>query len=73
MTLRIEGVREPVIAEQTARDLTELMRFRHFRRYYFELEYDWDKLEYLQKVFGRVTEALPADLQRFGGFLRQLL
>ena len=51
MTLHIEGVRDPVLGEKTAKQLGELMRFRHFRRYYFELEYDWDKLDYLQKVF----------------------
>ena len=72
MTLRIEGVRDPVIGDETAQWLGELMRFRHFRRYYFELEYDWDKLDYLQKVFAKVNERLPADLQVFKGFLGRL-
>ncbi|MBT4502979.1 MAG: hypothetical protein HOC74_34920 [Gemmatimonadetes bacterium] len=72
MTLRIEGVRDPVISEETSRNLGELMKFRHFRRYYFELEYDWDKLDYLQKVFERVSESLPSDLERFRSFLREL-
>ena len=49
------------------------MKFRHFRRYYFELEYDWDKLDYLQKVFNRVTESLPSDLESFRSFLRKLI
>ena len=72
MTLRIEGVRDEVIAEQTARWLGELMKFRHFRRYYFELEYDWDKLDYLQKVFAKAHDRLPADLASFKTFLRRL-
>jgi ribonuclease HepT-like protein len=72
MTLRIEGVRDPVISDDTAGWLGELMKFRHFRRYYFELDYDWDKLDYLQTVFGKVVQRLPSDLQSFASFLRQL-
>ena len=72
MTLHIEGVRNPVVGEQTAKWLGELMKFRHFRRYYFELEYDWDKLDYLQKIFGKAHESLPGDLESFKDFLRQL-
>ena len=73
MVLCIDGVRDAVLSEETARDLGELMRFRHFRRYYFELEYDWDKLEYLQGVFARATERLPSDLAGFQTFLIRLL
>lgn len=51
----------------------ELMRFRHFWRYYFEPEYDWEKLGYLQGVFARVTARLPSDLASFAGFLEGLL
>jgi len=69
---RIEGVRDPVIGEETAQYLGELLRFRHFRRYYFELEYDWDKLDYLQKVFTKVAERLPGDLAAFQSFLGRL-
>ena len=72
MTLHIDGVRDPVIGEQTASWLGELMKFRHFRRYYFELEYDWDKLDYLQKVFAKAHDRLPADLEAFKAFLGRL-
>ena len=72
MLLQIDGVRDPVIGEETAQQLGELMRFRHFRRFYFELKYDWDKLDYLQGVFGKITELLPADLARFELFLQGL-
>ena len=47
MALHIEGVRDRVITEATYKDLTELLQFRHFKRYYFELEYDWGKLDFL--------------------------
>jgi len=72
MTLRIEGVRDPVIGEETARWLDELMKFRHFHRYYFELDYDWDKLDYLQTTFSKVVKRLPSDIESFARFLRQL-
>lgn len=72
MTLRIEGVRDAVILQETQAALTELMKFRHFRRYYFELAYDWDKLDYLQKVFDRVRATAPRELTKFQEFLRKL-
>jgi hypothetical protein len=49
------------------------MRFRHFRRYYFELEYDWDKLDYLQKKFTALRGRIPAELGQFKAFLRSCL
>lgn len=72
MTLRIEGTRDAVISDSSAALLGELMKFRHFRRYYFELEYDWDKLEYLQKVYARVRDAVPGELASFQTFLHGL-
>ncbi len=73
MTLRIEGVREPVIADATALQLAELLKFRHFKRYYFQFEYDWDKLDFVRKKFDALRRPLEADLERFSGFLRQLM
>ena len=72
MTLHIEGVRNPVLRDNTAKWLSELMRFRHFRRYYVELEYDWDKLDYLQKIFSKIASKLPTDLETFKTFLQRL-
>ena len=71
MTLDIDGIRIAVISDDTYRLLTELMRFRHFKRYYFELDYDWDKLDYLQSKFKRLRQHLPGELQHFSEFLRQ--
>jgi len=72
MTLRLEGTRDAVISDGTAAALGELMKFRHFRRYYFELDYDWDKLAYLQKVYARVRERIPDELAAFQAFLHRL-
>lgn len=72
MTLRVEAVREPVISDRTQAILAELMKFRHFRRYYFELNYDWDKLEYLQKKLAEVRGLIPGELASFKVFLQKL-
>ena len=32
-----------MLSDESHRLLTELMRFRHFKRYYLELDYDWEK------------------------------
>lgn len=72
MTLRIENVRDAVLRDETAAALGEILKFRHFRRYYFEMEYDWDKLDYLQKVFARIRQSVPKELAAFQEFLRRL-
>lgn len=72
MTLRVSGVREQVIREQTAALLNELMRFRHFKRYYLELDFDWAKLDYLLDVYERLLPLLDHDLQEFKSFLVRL-
>ena len=72
MSLSIEGIRDPVISDDTAALLSELLRFRHFKRYYFEFEYDWDRIDFLRKKFGRLRPAVESDLVRFTQFLRSL-
>jgi hypothetical protein len=72
MSLRIEGIRDPVISDHTAALLSELLRFRHFKRYYFEFEYDWDRIDFLRKKFGQLRPAVESDLDRFTQFLRRL-
>ena len=73
MTLHIDGVREPVIADETQRLLHELRRFRHCKRYYYEMDYDWARLDYLCDVYRRVIPLVRRDLDRFRGFLQQTL
>ena len=54
MSLEIEGVRIAVISNETHSILLEFIKFRHFKRYYLEFDYDWDKLEYLEKNIFRL-------------------
>lgn len=72
MRIEVTDLRQAVISDRTYQGLVELMKFRHFKRYYFEFEYDWDKLEFLQKKFDQASKSVNADLDRFVAFLRKL-
>ncbi len=73
MTLEIEDVRPRVICESVYHGLLELLKFRHFSRYYFELDYDWDKLRFLLKKFNDIHVQFKTDLSKFDCFLNALL
>jgi hypothetical protein len=72
MTLRIEGVRIPAVSADGYGSLLELLKFRHFRRYYFETEYDWDRLDFLSGKLDSMHPRVIEDLTRFIAFLRAL-
>ena len=72
MTLEIEGVRAAAVSEQAFSPLFELLKFRHFKRYYFELEYDWDRLDFLVTKLREVHPVVTSDLERFVRFARAL-
>jgi hypothetical protein len=73
MTLEIKDVRPKVICESVYHGLLELLKFRHFSRYYFELDYDWDKLRFLLKKFNDIHIQVKTDLSKFDCFLDTLL
>ena len=72
MTIEIPDIRIAAISSESFGKLKELLRFRHFRRYYFEMEYDWDKLVYLQKKFIELERPIKRDLECFHDFLKAL-
>ncbi len=72
MTIHIEGVRIPAVSESNQASLIELLKFRHFRRYYFEAEYDWDRLDFLVKKLDQAHPMALVDMDRFLSFLRAL-
>ncbi len=72
MQLEIDNIRKPVISEKSYKYLLELLRFRHFKRYYFEMEYDWDKIDYLQKKFKQCKSLLKKDFRQFCIFLKKI-
>jgi hypothetical protein len=65
MLLEKKGVRPPVLSDASHALLTELMRFRHFKRYYLELDYDWEKLRFLLSVRRRCLPLVRAELSAF--------
>jgi hypothetical protein len=65
MLLEKKGVRPRVLSAESHRLLTELMRFRHFKRYYLELDYDWEKLRFLLSVLHRCLPLARAELSAF--------
>lgn len=65
MLLAKRGVRPRVLSDESHRLLVELMRFRHFKRYYLELDYDWSKLQYLMAVLKRCLPLVRTELAAF--------
>jgi hypothetical protein len=72
MTIKIPDIRIAAISSESFGKLKELLCFRHFRRYYFEMEYDWDELAYLQKKFVELERPIKRDLECFHDFLKAL-
>ena len=72
MALEIEGVRVAAVSEEGFPPLFELLKFRHFKRYYFELEFDWDRLDFLVSKLRGVHPLVTRDLERFVRFASAL-
>ncbi len=72
MTLNIEGVRAAAVSQESFPALFELLKFRHFKRYYFDLEYDWDRLDFLLLKLRKVHPMVGRDLDRFVQFLEAI-
>ena len=66
----VDEIRPRVIQRDAYLRLDELRRFRHFERYYFQTDYDWDKLEFLIKKQLEVHPMVLRDLNAFVDFLR---
>lgn len=71
MTLSIEDIRPQVLSDATRADLRELMRFRHFKRYYLEFDYDWDKLQFLMRKLEHARPRVREEIERFDAALRE--
>jgi len=73
MTFHLEGIRPAVVSDENYPRLLELLKFRHFRRYYFELEYDWDRLDFLIRKLREAHPIVSRDLEQFRAFLQGFL
>lgn len=65
MLVAIPNVRPSVLSEKTYGAVRELMRFRHFSRYYVELDYDWDRLDFLLIKYNQAKAGLKPELKEF--------
>ena len=72
MILEIPGERPALLSEPAYQATGELLRFRHFKRYYLEFDYDWDRLDLVEKKFETLRVSLKTDFDRFTEFLQQL-
>ncbi len=72
MTVSVTGVRIAPVSDENYPRLLELLKFRHFRRCYFEMEYDWDRLEYLRKKLMEAHPRVLADMNHFIDFLKSI-
>ena len=72
MTLEIEGLRTAALSEEAFSPLFDLLKFRRFKRYYFELEYDWERLDFLVAKLRHVHPLVIRDLERFVRYLHAL-
>ena len=61
MKVEVPGIRPTVLSQSTHHHLDELRRFRHFKRYYFEFDYDWERLDYMAKVLEKVFPKVLQD------------
>jgi len=72
MRLDVPDLRQRVVSDASHRLLLEFLKFRHFCRYYFEFDYDRDKLQLQMKRFMELKPMLGEDMERFFDFIRQL-
>jgi len=72
MTLEIPAIRPRVLADETALALEEFLRFRHFKRYYFEFKYDAKRIAYLDSRFDETVESVIGELGSYTAKLREL-
>lgn len=70
MTLDIPAIRPRVISDTVHNGLLEFLKFRHLKRYYFEFEYDRERMNYLEKKFNALIPLLKNDLQKYGELLQ---
>ena len=72
MTLTLPDLRPRVLSPRTVDLLDEFLRFRHFKRYYFEFTYDWKRIVYLEDRYNEILPLLRQDLARFSKALNKI-
>jgi len=65
--------RPAVLGSATRAALTSLLRFRHFLRHAYAVEFDWRKLQPLARSLPETNALVASDLAAFRGFLHSCL
>jgi hypothetical protein len=72
LTIEVNGIRPRVLTDDSYSDLDELRRFRHFKRYYYRIEYDWDKLDFLIRKLQQLHPRFVHELNAFREFTLEI-
>ena len=72
MTLKIEGIRPPVICECTYTILNELRKFRHIFRHSYDYELRWERMDALWKEYRENKKHLLKDMEKIKKTIRRL-
>ena len=72
MTRTIPSVRERVISDTSYVALSELRRFRHFKRYYFAFDYDWERLELVRAKYLACRAPVRTELAAYSAYLQRI-
>ena len=72
MTWTVPGVRERVISDATCAALSELRRFRHFKRYYFAFDYDWERLELVRSKYLSCRGHVRREVEAYASYVERL-
>ncbi len=72
MNLEIPDIRPAILSDKSAALFDEILRFRHFKRYYFHLEYDWDRLDFLMKKVKELHAIFGSELNTFIQYLQKI-
>ena len=69
MRIDIPNIRKAVLSKDSYQLLDELRRFRHFKRYYYDFDYDWSRLDYLRLVYEKLLPLIKNELYNYTNFL----
>ena len=72
MRIEIPGIRKALLTDRSYNMLKEIMRFRHFKTYYFELEYDKDRIDFIEKKYNAAVPLVLEELKLYILFLQRL-
>jgi hypothetical protein len=69
MHIDIPNIRKAVLSRDSYQLLDELRRFRHFKRYYYDFDYDWSRLDYLRLIYEKLLLLIKNELYNYTDFL----